>query len=169
MAIKTVSFSKAILASFCLSTLGLTAVGKAFAQPVNDVLSVTQGKGNFITLNKALVAAGLTGTLTAQGPVTLLAPTDEAFAKLPAAELEALLQPENKDKLVRILTHHVVPGKTLETEGMKRSRGAVTAGGDEVRFELVRGRLRVDAARVIGDYNATNGAVIAVDRVLIPD
>ncbi len=169
MAIKTVSFSKAILASFCLATIGLTVMGKAFAQPVNDVLSVTQGKGNFITLNKALVAAGLTGALTAQGPVTLLAPTDEAFAKLPAAELEALLQPENKDKLVRILTHHVVPGKTLETEGMKRSRGALTAGGDQVRFELIRGRLRIDDARVVGDYNATNGAVIAVDRVLIPD
>jgi uncharacterized surface protein with fasciclin (FAS1) repeats len=169
MGTRTISFSKATVATLCLAVAGTLAVATSVAQPGKDVLSVTQLKGNFITLNKAIEAAGLTSTFTAQGPVTIFAPTDEAFAKLPPAELEALLQPANKDKLVRILTHHVVAGKALETEGMKRSRGAMTAGGDEVKFELVRGRLRVDDARVLGDYNASNGAVIAVDRVLIPN
>jgi uncharacterized surface protein with fasciclin (FAS1) repeats len=167
MAITTVSYTKATVAAIFLAVAGNLATASSIAQPAQNVLGVTQLKGNFTTLNKAIEAAGLGDTLTAQGPVTIFAPTDEAFAKLPPAELEALLKPENKDKLVRILTHHVVPGKALEAEGMKRSRGAVTAGGDQVRFELVRGRLRVDDARVVGDYNATNGAVIAVDRLLI--
>jgi uncharacterized surface protein with fasciclin (FAS1) repeats len=167
MLIKTFSRPKAAVVAMFLAVAGNLAIGYSFAQPVQNVLGVTQLKGNFTTLNKAIEAAGLGSTLTSQGPVTIFAPTDEAFAKLPPAELEALLKPENKDKLVRILTHHVVPGKALETEGMKRSRGAVTAGGDQVHFELVRGRLRVDDARVVGDYNATNGAVIAVDRVLV--
>ena len=103
------------------------------------------------------------------GEFTVFAPTDEAFAKLPPGELEALLRPENKDKLVKILTNHVVPGKALETDDMKRSRGAQTVAGEQVEFELVRGRLRVDGARVVGDYNASNGTVVAVDSVLLPN
>jgi len=77
--------------------------------------------------------------------------------------------PENKDQLVKVLTAHVVPGKALETDDMKRSRSAKTVAGEEVKFELVRGRLRVDGARVTGDYNAGNGVVVAVDSVLLPN
>ena len=88
---------------------------------------------------------------------------------MPPGQLEALLRPENKDQLVKILTNHVVSGKSLESEEMKRTRSAKTVAGEEVKFELVRGRLRVDGARVTGDFKASNGAVVAVDSVLLPN
>ena len=84
-------------------------------------------------------------------------------------ELEALLKPENKDKLVKILTHHVVSGKALETDDLKRTRDVQVASGDELKVELVRGRVRVDGARVTGDYDAANGTIVAVDSVLLPN
>lgn len=148
--------------------LGLSALA-AQASGSPTVLDVAKEKGNFNTLAKAIEVAGLQDALTGNGPVTIFAPTDEAFAKLPPAQLEALLRPENKDQLVKILTNHVVPGKALETDDMKRSRSAKTVAGEEVKFELVRGRLRVDGARVTGDYNAGNGVVVAVDSVLLPN
>ncbi|MBU6378419.1 MAG: fasciclin domain-containing protein [Gammaproteobacteria bacterium] len=148
--------------------LGLGAI-TAQANGSATVLDVAKEKGNFNTLAKAIEVAGLQDALTSNGPVTIFAPTDEAFAKLPPAQLEALLRPENKDQLVKILTHHVVPGKALETDDMKRTRSAKTVAGEDVKFELVRGRLRVDGARVTGDYNAANGVVVAVDSVLLPN
>ena len=156
---------KASLAAALLGAMSLTAQAAGNA----TVLDVAKEKGNFNTLAKAIEAAGLQDALTANGPVTIFAPTDEAFAKLPPAQLEALLRPENKDQLVKILTNHVVPGKALESEDMKRTRSAKTVAGEEVKFELVRGRLRVDGARVTGDYNADNGVVVAVDSVLLPN
>jgi len=149
----------------CFTLLSATAV---FAGSPT-VLDVAKQKGNFNTLAKAIEVAGLQDALTAQGPVTIFAPTDEAFAKLPAEQLEALLRPENKDQLVKILTRHVVPGKALEADDLKRTRSAKTEAGENVKVELVRGRLRVDGARVTGDYNAANGVVVAVDSVLLPN
>jgi len=113
--------------------------------------------------------AGLNDALTANGPITIFAPTDEAFAKLPPGQLEALLRPENKDQLVKILTNHVVPGKALEENDLKRTRSAKTVSGEDVKIELVRGRVRVDGARVSGDFNAANGVVVAIDSVLLPN
>src|SRR5687767_995148 len=103
----------------------LVAAPLAFSQasatdPGKGILSVAQASGNFTTLTRAIEAAGLTETLKDQGPITLFAPTDAAFAKLPAAELEALLQPENKDKLTRILGMHVVNGAALDTDALKK-------------------------------------------------
>ena len=155
-------------ASLAAALLGAVAI-VGHAAGSSTVLDVAKEKGNFSTLAKAIEVAGLQDALTANGPVTIFAPTDEAFAKLPPAQLEALLRPENKDQLVKILTHHVVPGKALETDEMKRTRSAKTVGGEEVKFELVRGRLRVDGARVTGDYNASNGVVVAVDTLLLPN
>jgi uncharacterized surface protein with fasciclin (FAS1) repeats len=157
--------AKALAAAVLISagTLAAHATGTA------TVLDVAKEKGNFNTLAKAIEVAGLQDALTGNGPVTIFAPTDEAFAKLPPAQLEALLRPENKDQLVKILTNHVVPGKALETDDMKRTRSAKTVAGEDVKFELVRGRLRVDGARVTGDYNAANGVVVAVDSVLLPN
>jgi len=155
-------------ASIAAALLGVASLA-AQAAGNSTVLDVAKQKGNFNTLAKAIEAAGLQDALTANGPVTIFAPTDEAFAKLPPAQLEALLRPENKDQLVKILTNHVVPGKALESEDMKRTRSAKTVAGEEVKFELVRGRLRVDGARVTGDYNAGNGVVVAVDSVLLPN
>ncbi len=166
---KTISLTKAAVAAVLLSVSAMAASADSFDNKSNNILSVTQHEGNFTTFGKAIEAAGLQGTLTAQGPVTIFAPTDEAFAKLPAGELEALLKPENKEKLVKILTHHVVAGKALEQDDLKRSRGAMSAAGDELKFELVRGRVRVDGARVTGDFNAANGSIVAVDTVLMPN
>ncbi len=135
----------------------------------SDVLSIAKQSGKHNTLVKAIEAAGLTETLSGQGPFTVFAPTDEAFAKLPPAELEALLKPENKDKLVKVLTYHVVPGKALSEDQLKRTRGTTTVAGPEVRTALVRGRLRVNDARVSADVKASNGVIHVIDRVLLPN
>lgn len=169
MNFKAISMIKSAVAVALLGAASVTAVADSYDMKGKDVLSVAKQQGKFNTLAKAIEVAGLQDALTAQGPVTIFAPTDEAFAKLPPEQLEALLKPENKDKLVQILTNHVVPGKALSAEQMKRQRGTQTLEGDTVKFELVRGRLRVNDARVTGDYDASNGSVIAVDEVLIPN
>lgn len=169
MNFKAISMIKSAVAVALLGAASVTAVADSYDMQGKDVLSVAKQQGKFNTLAKAIEVAGLQDALTAQGPVTIFAPTDEAFAKLPPEQLEALLKPENKEKLVQILTNHVVPGKALSAEQMKRQRGTKTLEGDEVKFELVRGRLRVNDARVTGDYDAANGSVIAVDQVLIPN
>ena len=149
--------------------LGIASMAAVADAGKADILAVAKQQGNLTTFAKAVEAAGLQDTLAAQGPLTIFAPTDEAFAKLPPEQLEALLRPENKDQLVKVLTRHVVPGRVLETDDLKRTRTAMTAGGDEVKVELVRGRVRVDGARVTGDRNAANGVVVAVDSVLLPN
>jgi uncharacterized surface protein with fasciclin (FAS1) repeats len=166
---KTISLTKAAVTAAFLSFSAMTATADTFENKSNDILSVAKHQGDFTTLAKAIEAAGLQDALTSQGPVTIFAPTDAAFAKLPPAELEALLQPENKAKLAKILTHHVVAGKALEEEDLKRSRGATSVSGDDLKFELVRGRVRVDGARVTADYDAANGSIVALDTVLIPN
>ncbi|MEZ5458347.1 MAG: fasciclin domain-containing protein [Steroidobacteraceae bacterium] len=169
MNFKAFSLIKSAVAVALLGAASVTAMADSYDMKGKDVLSVAKQQGKFNTLAKAIEAAGLQDALTAQGPVTIFAPTDEAFAKLPPEQLEALLKPENKEKLVQILTNHVVPGKALTADQMKRQRGTTTLEGDQVKFELVRGRLRVNDARVTGDYDAANGSVIAVDQVLIPN
>ena len=169
MKVKSISLFKFALAAALLVTSVSVVMADSRNSSGGDLLAVAKNQGHFTTLAKALEAAGLNDALTGKGPVTIFAPTDEAFAKLPATELAALLLPENKDKLVKLLTNHVVQGQALEPAQMKRSRGAVTAGGDTVKFSLVRGRLRVGEARVTGDYHASNGELIAVDQVLIPN
>jgi uncharacterized surface protein with fasciclin (FAS1) repeats len=158
----------AVTASLTLAAPSAIAADSMSIQG-KDVLSVAKNKGHFNTLAKAIEAAGLADVLASQGPITLFAPTDEAFSKLPAAELEALLDPANKDKLVKLLTYHVVPGKAISENSMKRSSEATTAEGSAVRFALVRGRVRVDEARVTGDHDAANGVVYSIDRVLMPN
>lgn len=140
----------------------------AAATDAKDILAVAQESGNFTTLTRALEAAGLTESLKAQGPMTLFAPTDAAFAKLPAAELEELLKPENKEKLVRILGMHVVSGAALDTTELKKRSSYQTQTG-EVDISLKNGRLRVSDARVTGDdIRASNGVIHAIDRVIMP-
>jgi uncharacterized surface protein with fasciclin (FAS1) repeats len=166
---KMISLTKAAVAAALLGFSAMSASADNFDNKHNNVLSVALHQGNFTTLGKAIEAAGLQSALAAQGPMTIFAPTDEAFAKLPAGELEALLKPENKEKLIKILTHHVVAGKALEQDDLKRTRSATAVSGDDLKFELVRGRVRVDGARVTADYNAANGSIVAVDTVLMPN
>ena len=116
----------------------------------------------------ALQAAGLLDTLKGQGPFTVVAPTDEAFAKLPAGTVEELLQPENKDKLVAILTYHVVPGKVMAKDVMKLT-SAKTVNGKSVTIADRSGVVMVDNARVVQtDIAASNGVIHVIDSVILP-
>lgn len=132
-----------------------------------DIVDTAVGAGNFTTLVAAVEGAGLVDTLKGEGPFTVFAPTDEAFAALPAGTVEDLLKPENKDKLVSILTYHVVPGKVMSgdlTEGMK----AATVQGGEVTITL-DGGAKVNGANVTtADIEATNGVIHVIDAVIMP-
>lgn len=163
------TFRRTIQTAVAAAILGIASMTAGADTGKGDILAVAKQQGNLTTFAKAVEAAGLQDSLANGGPVTIFAPTDEAFAKLPPEQLEALLRPENKDQLVKVLTRHVVPGQALEADDLKRTRSAKTAGGDEVKVELVRGRVRVDGARVTGDHNAANGVVVSVDSVLLPN
>src|SRR5450755_4499439 len=122
-----------------------------FAQPKaapKDIVDTAVAAGSFKTLTAALQAAGLVDTLKGKGPFTVFAPTDEAFAKLPAGTLENLLKPENKDKLVAILTYHVVAGKVMAKDVMKMT-SAKTVNGKNVTITEQNGSVMVDNAKVI--------------------
>jgi len=138
----------------------------AFAQD-KDIVDTAVGAGNFTTLVAAVQAAGLVDTLKGAGPFTVFAPTDAAFAALPAGTVEDLLKPENKDKLVKVLTYHVVPGKVMSgdlTEGMK----AKTVEGGELTITLDGGAKVNGVAVSTPDVMATNGVIHVVDAVLLP-
>ena len=132
-----------------------------------DIVDTAVGAGNFTTLVAAVQAAGLVETLKGEGPFTVFAPTDAAFAALPAGTVEDLLKPENKDKLVSILTYHVVPGKVMSgdlTEGMK----AKTVQGGEVTITLDGGAKVNGAAVSTPDIETSNGVIHVIDAVILP-
>lgn len=138
----------------------------AFAQD-KDIVDTAVGAGNFTTLVAAVQAAGLVDTLKGAGPFTVFAPTDAAFAALPAGTVEDLLKPENKEKLVKVLTYHVVPGRVMSgdlTEGMK----AKTVEGGELTVTLDGGATVNGVAVSTPDVVATNGVIHVVDAVLLP-
>ena len=119
----------------------------------------------------AVKAAGLVETLSGAGPrgYTVFAPTDEAFAKLPAGTLESLLKPENKEKLVAILKYHVVPGKVLAKDVVKLS-SATTAEGSDVTIKVTDGGVNVDDAKVVKtDVICKNGVIHVIDAVILPN
>lgn len=132
-----------------------------------DIVDTAVAAGNFTTLVAAVQAAGLADTLKGPGPFTVFAPTDAAFAALPAGTVEDLLKPENKDKLVAILTYHVVSGKVLSkdlTEGMK----AKSVQGGELTFTL-EGGAKVNGAPIsTADIEASNGVIHVIDQVILP-
>jgi transforming growth factor-beta-induced protein len=134
----------------------------------NNIVSVAQEAGMFNTLLAAAKAAGLVGVLTGSEPVTVFAPTDEAFAKLPAGTVESLLKPENKDQLAAILAYHVVPGRVYAKDALSAGR-ARTAQGSEVVIDMINGKLKIDSANVIAnDIDASNGVVHIIDSVILP-
>ena len=133
-----------------------------------DIVDTAVAAGKFNTLAAALTAAGLVDTLKGNGPFTVFAPTDEAFAALPAGTVEDLLKPENKDKLVAILTYHVVPGRfpSGRVAGLDE---ATTVNGDTVDITTANGEVMVDGAKVVmADVTATNGVIHVIDTVLMP-
>jgi uncharacterized surface protein with fasciclin (FAS1) repeats len=133
-----------------------------------DIVAVASGAENFKTLVAAVKAAGLVETLQGKGPFTIFAPTDAAFAKLPAGTVEDLLKPENKAKLVAILTYHVVPGKVLAAD-VKTSK-AKTVQGQSVKLVVSDTGVTVDGAKVVKtDVMAENGVIHVIDTVIIPN
>lgn len=133
-----------------------------------DIVDLAVGQDNLKTLVAAVKAAGLVDVLKGEGPFTVFAPTDAAFAALPAGTLEMLLKPENKDKLVAILTYHVVAGKVMSTD-LSNGQEAATVQGEKVKVSIYGGKVKISGANVIAaDVNASNGVVHVIDAVILP-
>ena len=147
---------------------GALALAMASANASAADIVDTAVAGKFNTLVAAVKAAGLVETLKGPGPFTVFAPTDEAFAKLPAGTLEELLKPENKAKLQSILKYHVVPGKVMAKDVVKLN-SAQTAEGQRVSIRTAGGVVMVDNARVLQtDIVASNGVIHVIDSVILP-
>jgi uncharacterized surface protein with fasciclin (FAS1) repeats len=147
------------------SVLALAATPLAASDSQKDIVDTAVAAGSFTTLVKALQAAGLVETLKGAGPFTVFAPTDEAFAKLPAGTLEGLLK--DKAKLASILTYHVVPGKVMASDVVKLD-SAKTVQGQSVRIDAKDG-VRINDAKVVkADIQTSNGVIHVIDSVILP-
>jgi uncharacterized surface protein with fasciclin (FAS1) repeats len=133
-----------------------------------DIVDTAVAAGSFKTLAAALQAAGLVETLKGAGPFTVFAPTDEAFAKLPAGTVENLLKPENREKLRAVLTYHVVPGKVTAAQ-VAKLKTATTVQGSDVKIVTSGGKVKVENATVVKtDIAASNGVIHVIDTVIMP-
>lgn len=148
---------------------GAGAAANASPKPANTIIAVAAGNPEFSTLVTAITAAGLVDALNGEGPFTVFAPTNAAFAALPAGTVEDLLKPINKAKLTAILTYHVIPGKieSAALTGKKLSSPATLQGGT-VDIDGTNG-VKVDGANVVvADVKASNGVIHVIDKVLLP-
>jgi uncharacterized surface protein with fasciclin (FAS1) repeats len=150
------------------SLLGLIALSSiSLAEDKKDIVDTAVAAGNFKTLVAAVKAAGLVDTLKGKGPFTVFAPTDEAFAKLPAGTVEELLKPENKKKLTDILTYHVVAGKVMAAD--VKTMEAKTVQGSSAAIKVADGKVTIDKANVVKtDIEASNGVIHVIDAVIMP-
>jgi uncharacterized surface protein with fasciclin (FAS1) repeats len=160
-----------IASYFAIVCLGLTVSIMAHAGhhgDKKDIVDVAASNGSFNTLVAAVKAAGLVETLKGEGPFTVFAPNDDAFAKLPEGTVESLLMPENKDKLISILTYHVVPGKVMAADVVKLENAA-TVQGQNVMIKVNDVTVMVDNATVLAtDVKASNGVIHVIDTVIMP-
>jgi uncharacterized surface protein with fasciclin (FAS1) repeats len=160
-----VTLTPSLLAGDCAASKSASA---STCTAGKDIVALASGAENFKTLVAAVKAAGLVETLQGKGPFTVFAPTDEAFAKLPAGTVEDLLRPENKAKLAGILKYHVVPGKVLAAD--VKTMEAKTAQGQSVKLKVTEGGVTVDNAKVVKtDLLAENGVIHVIDRVILPN
>lgn len=149
--------------ALAISISAATATGKKA-----DIVQTAVDAGSFNTLVAAVKAAGLVETLQGAGPFTVFAPTDEAFARLPAGTVENLLKPENKSKLVAILTYHVVPGKVMSKDLAGKKTMAKSVEGSQIEVDATNG-VTVDSAKVVkADIEASNGVIHVIDTVIMP-
>ena len=148
--------------------LALSSPLRADQTAGKDIVDTAVAAGSFKTLAAALKAADLVETLKGAGPFTVFAPTDEAFAKLPAGTVEDLLKPENKDKLVAILTYHVVPGKVMAADVTGKETMAKSVQGGEIKVNGTNGVMVNDAKVVQADIVADNGVIHVIDAVIMP-
>ncbi len=150
-----------------LAAASIVAASVAGPAQAADIVDTAIEAGSFKTLVAAVQAAGLVETLKGEGPFTVFAPTDEAFAALPAGTVEDLLKPENKDKLVAVLTYHVVSGKVMSTD-LTDDMTAKTVQGGEIKIDLDKGVMVNDATVVTADVAADNGVIHVIDKVILP-
>ena len=147
------------------ATAGAALAGGNYGK--KDIVDTAAAAGTFETLIAAAQAAGLVDALKAEGPITVFAPTDEAFAALPEGTVESLLLPENKDQLAAILTYHVVPGKVMSTDLVDDMKAA-TLQGSEITIDLDNGVMINTASVVTADIEASNGVIHVIDAVILP-
>jgi uncharacterized surface protein with fasciclin (FAS1) repeats len=157
-----------LLVGLLVPIIGCNQTAKEHTALQKDIVDTAVGAGDFNTLVTAVKAADLVETLKGEGPFTVFAPTDEAFAKLPAGTVEDLLKPENKDKLVSILTYHVVSGKVMASDVVKLSH-AKTVNGQSLTIKTSGGSVMVDNAQVVKtDIGCSNGVIHVIDAVVLP-
>ena len=158
--IRTLLAASAVSAAVAMSAVSAKAA---------DIVDTAVAAGSFTTLVAAVQAAGLVDTLKSEGPFTVFAPTDEAFAKLPAGTVDDLLKPENKEKLVSILTYHVVPGKVMAADISGKETMAKTVQGSEAMINATGDAVMIDGAKVVtADVAADNGVIHVIDTVIMP-
>ena len=166
MRTKSTLIAAAVIAAFGFAAPASAQMDRSNVSP--DIVDVAVSAGSFKTLVAAVQAAGLVETLKGDGPFTVFAPTDEAFAKLPAGTVESLLLPENRDQLISILTYHVVPGKVMAADVVGLS-SAATVQGQELTVSMKDGTPMIDNARIIQtDIAASNGVIHVIDEVVLP-
>jgi uncharacterized surface protein with fasciclin (FAS1) repeats len=161
-------FEIANLAAVTAAVVGLAVGSSNLRAAQKDIVDTAVAAGQFKTLAAALDAAGLVATLKGPGPFTVFAPTDDAFAKLPAGTVENLLKPENKDQLIAILTYHVVPDKVMAADVVKLKE-AKTVNGKMLKVTVMDGAVTINDAKVTTtDIVASNGMIHVIDTVLLP-
>jgi|TARA_B110000914_G_scaffold179892_1_gene162021 uncharacterized surface protein with fasciclin (FAS1) repeats len=144
------------------------AFGSSFAK-AQDIVDTAIAAGQFGTLVAAIQAAGLVDTLKGEGPFTVFAPTDEAFAALPEGTVENLLMPENKDQLIAVLTYHVIPGAVMSGDIAGKKLEVATVQGSDLSIDATMG-VKVDNATVVSaDIETSNGVIHVIDNVLLPN
>jgi uncharacterized surface protein with fasciclin (FAS1) repeats len=164
---KKIEVNMKLLATLAIAATVLLGAAGAQAQ-VKDIVDTAVGAGKFATLVAAVKAAGLAETLKEPGPFTVFAPTDDAFAKLPKGTVEDLLKPENKAKLSKILTYHVIPSKVMAADIAGKKMNVKTVEGSEIAVDATSGVTVNGAKVVIADVAASNGVIHAIDTVLMP-
>ena len=167
--------SVALLGAGLVSCMPKATIAAPAAAPVMpatmlDIVDTAAGNKDFSTLVAAVQAAGLVETLKSKGPFTVFAPTNAAFAKLPAGTVESLLKSENKATLVKILTYHVVSGKVLAADVVKLNGKMVkTVQGSDVTITVADGKVKVNDSNVVAtDIETSNGVIHVIDTVLLP-
>ena len=159
----------ASIATALLILLPFSAAADHHGAMKADIVDTAVAAGSFETLVAAVQAAGLVETLKGDGPFTVFAPTDAAFAKLPAGTVESLLLPENRDQLTAILTYHVVPGKVMSSDLAGQALSTATVEGSDVDIDATGSAVMVDGARVVtADVEASNGVIHVIDAVIMP-
>ena len=156
---------RTFIAAFAASSIATTALAGGHSK---DIVDTAVGAGSFGTLVAAVQAAGLVEVLKGEGPFTVFAPTDKAFAALPTGTVETLLKPENKEKLVSILTYHVLAGKVMSSDIAGKMLEVQMVNGSTAKIDATNG-VKIDAANVVtADVEASNGVIHVIDAVILP-